>query len=245
MCIRDSIIYHRGCAPICGAMGMISVLVFTAAFVVQIAVYARMEDVDVLFNEASCVGDADVCSQAYRARRFYASNGSPAVLWACAAGLTLFAFPYDRRCRSRRDYFAAREDPTGRRVATASGWVAIVASLVALACAHETTYALDAAGSVWWWGAGWCDAVGASARVRCGENADGVRGLLATKNIASGERVLAVAVPERALVDDPSDSTRTWSRQLARRVVETRRDAGGTGGDDDDEAREELSLIHI
>ena len=84
------------------------------------------------------------------------------------------------------------------------------------------------------------DAVGASARVRCGENADGVRGLLATKNIASGERVLAVAVPERALVDDPSDSTRTWSRQLARRVVETRRDAGGTGGDDDDEAREEF-----
>ena len=55
-------------------------------------------------------------------------------------------------------------------------------------------------------------------RVRCGENADGVRGLLATKNIASGERVLAVAVPERALVDDPSDSTRTWSRQLARRA---------------------------
>ena len=128
------IIYHRGCAPICGTMGILSVLVFTAAFVVQIAVYARMEDVDVLFNEASCVGDADVCSQAYRARRFYASNGSPAVLWACAAGLTLFAFPYDRRCRSRRAYFAAREDPTGRRVATASGWVAIVASLVALAC---------------------------------------------------------------------------------------------------------------
>jgi hypothetical protein len=48
--------------------------------------------------------------------------------------LTLFAFPYDRRCRTRRDYFAARDDPTGRRVATASGWVAIIASLVALGC---------------------------------------------------------------------------------------------------------------
>lgn len=127
-------IYHRGCAPICGTMGMLSVLVFTAAFVVQIAVYARMEDIDLIFNDASCVGDADVCSQAYRARRFYAANGSPAVLWACAAGLTLFAFPYDRRCRTRRDYFAARDDPTGRRVATASGWVAIIASLVALGC---------------------------------------------------------------------------------------------------------------
>lgn len=128
------VIYHRGCAPICGTMGMLSVLVFTSAFVVQIASYARMEDVDVLFNDASCVGDAEVCSQAFRARRFYAANGSPAVLWACAAGLTLFAFPYDRRCRSRRDYFAAREDPTGRRVATASGWVAVFASLVALGC---------------------------------------------------------------------------------------------------------------
>lgn len=128
------VVYYRGCAPICGTMGILSVLVFTAAFVVQIAVYARMEDVDLLFNDASCVGDADVCSQAYRARRFYAANGSPAVLWGCAAGLTLFAFPYDRRCRTRRDYFAGRGDQTGRRVASASGWVAIVASLVALGC---------------------------------------------------------------------------------------------------------------
>ena len=93
-----------------------------------------------------------------------------------------------------------------------------VSSASSVSSAPSTTEDVDAAVAFL------LDAVGASARVRCGENADGVRGLLATKNIASGERVLAVAVPERALVDDPSDSTRTWSRQLARRVGdETRR----------------------
>jgi len=84
------------------------------------------------------------------------------------------------------------------------------------------------------------DAVGASARVRCGANADGVRGLMATTDIARGERVMAVAVPERALVDDPSES-KTWARQLARRVVETRRRYGSeTPGDGamEDDARD-------
>lgn len=130
---NHEVIYKRGCTPICATMGVYSVLVFTSAFVVQIASYARMEELDVLFNDASCAGNVDVCSQAFRARRFYAANGSPAVLWACAAGLTLFAFPYDRRCRSRRDYFGGVEDPTGRKAATASAWAAIFSALVALA----------------------------------------------------------------------------------------------------------------
>ena len=129
---NHEVVYEKGCTPICATMGVYSVLVFTAAFVVQIASYARMEDLDVLFNDASCGGDINVCSQAFRARRFYAANGSPAVLWACAAGLTLFAFPYDRRCRSRRDYFSGVEDPTGRKAATASAWAAIFSALVAL-----------------------------------------------------------------------------------------------------------------
>lgn len=129
---NHEVVYEKGCTPICATIGVYSVLVFTAAFVVQIAAYARMEDMDVLFNDASCVGDVEVCSQAFRARRFYSANGSPAVLWACATGLTLFAFPHDRRCRSRRDYFAGIEDSTGRRAATASAWAAIFSALVAL-----------------------------------------------------------------------------------------------------------------
>jgi hypothetical protein len=129
---NHEVVYERGCTPICATMGVYSVVVFTAAFVVQIASYARMEDLDVLFNDSSCVGDVEVCSQAFRARRFYSANGSPAVLWACAAGLTLFAFPYDRRCRSRRDYFNGIVDLTGRKAATASAAASIFSALVAL-----------------------------------------------------------------------------------------------------------------
>ena len=70
----------------------------------------------------------------FRARRLYTSNSSPAALWACAVGLTILAFPNDRRCRTRRSYFAEtsprRSDE--RDGATGSGNVAIVASIVAV-----------------------------------------------------------------------------------------------------------------
>lgn len=147
------VLYHHeavhvhGCGSVCGVIGVLSVLVFASAFVVQIALFAHMEELAILFGDASCNGDAAVCEAAFRARRFYACNGSPATLWASAVGLTLLAFPHDRRCRSRKDYFAAKaaangdadgahgyEDVFGHgRAATTSGWVAVLASAVALA----------------------------------------------------------------------------------------------------------------
>ena len=145
-------VHYHGCGSICGVIGVLSVLVFASAFVVQIALFAHMEELAILFGDASCHGDAAVCGAAFRARRFYASNGSPATLWACAVGLTLLAFPHDRRCRSRSEYYAARAAANGdvasadavvdeydadvyghRRAATTSGWVAVLASAVALA----------------------------------------------------------------------------------------------------------------
>ena len=128
--INHDLVYAHGCTPIASVMAMMSVLVFTAAFVVQIASYARLEEMDVLFGEDSCAGARDVCAITYRARRMHAANTSPATLWACAVGLTLFAFPYERRCRTRRDYHESVDG--ARSTATASGWVAILSALVAL-----------------------------------------------------------------------------------------------------------------
>ena len=68
------------------------------------------------------------------------------------------------------------------------------------------------------------DALGANERATCSTNADGVRGLFAKRPLARGEPVLEVPLGEFALMDDPGSQT-TWSRQLARKVVELRRRA--------------------
>lgn len=127
-------------------VAQISVLIFLSAFVVQIACYARINELEALFGESACVGDVDVCANSFRARRLYAANSSPAALWACAVGLTIFAFPHGRRCRTRRSYFKhaleEEEDDDERASATGSGNVAFVASVVAVAvvCGYADSF---------------------------------------------------------------------------------------------------------
>ena len=130
--LNHDAIYEHGCEPVATVIAQISVLIFSAAFVVQVACFARLDEMEALFGESACTGDADVCENSYRARRLYTANSSPAALWACAVGLTIFAFPYDRRCRTRRDYFVHPEEPDEREAATGSGNVALAASVVAV-----------------------------------------------------------------------------------------------------------------
>ena len=139
-------IYEEGCRPVASVVAQISVLIFLSAFVVQIACYARINELEALFGESACVGDVDVCANSFRARRLYAANSSPAALWACAVGLTIFAFPHGRRCRTRRSYFKhaleEEEDDDERASATGSGNVAFVASVVAVAvvCGYADSF---------------------------------------------------------------------------------------------------------
>jgi hypothetical protein len=107
--LNHDAIYERGCEPVASVAAQLSVLVFLAAFIVQIVCYARLDEMEALFGDSACVGDADVCANSFRARRLYTANSSPAALWACAVGMTIFAFPYDRRCRTRSEYFVRRE----------------------------------------------------------------------------------------------------------------------------------------
>jgi len=135
--LNHDAIYEHGCEPVATIIAQLSVLIFSAAFVVQVACFARLDELEALFGESACVGDADVCENSFRARRLYTANSSPAALWACAVGLTIFAFPYDRRCRTRRDYFVHPEDPDEREAATGSGNVALAASIVAVVVVYS------------------------------------------------------------------------------------------------------------
>ena len=138
--LNHDAVYEHGCAPVSNVLGMLSVLAFTGAFVAQVVFYSRLEDMGAIFGEASCDGSADVCGASIRARRLHSANGTPATLWACAVGLVLFAFPHARRCRSRSLYFRGCKDDyeyeEGRvavaAASNATGWTAVVASLVAL-----------------------------------------------------------------------------------------------------------------
>ena len=140
--LNHDAIYEEGCRPVASVVARISVLIFLSAFVVQIACYARINELEALFGDSACVGDVDVCENSFRARRLYASNSSPAALWACAVGLTIFAFPHDRRCRTRRSYFKhALEEEEGdeRASATGSGNVASRPSSPSSSCAATPT----------------------------------------------------------------------------------------------------------
>ena len=67
-------IYDHGCSPVSSVLGMLSVMVFTAAFVAQVAFFAHVDYLDVIFGDASCEGGAQLCAATMRARRMYAAN---------------------------------------------------------------------------------------------------------------------------------------------------------------------------
>ena len=132
--LNHDAIYEQGCKPVASIIAQLSVLIFLAAFVVQIACFARVDELEALFGDSACVGNIDVCENSFRARRLYTANSSPAALWACAVGLTILAFPHDRRCRSRRAYFGQtiEEEDEEREAAAGSGHVAFAASVIAV-----------------------------------------------------------------------------------------------------------------
>lgn len=128
-------VYEYGSQSISAVLAQLSVLVFTAAFVCEIAKYTRLEDMNAIFGKEACSGTEDECGAAYRARRFYTANFSTASLWACSVGLTMLAFPRDRRCADRQEYCELRSGYAleQRRAADGSAYVALISALGALA----------------------------------------------------------------------------------------------------------------
>ena len=117
-------VYTNGSSTVSSVVGMLSVLVFTCAFVVQVVGSVKSTELAVIFGNEACSGVH--CVAANRARRLHVSNHSAATLWASAVGLTVLAFPHGRRCRTRREYF------TGSLAARKSAWVSAASTLIAI-----------------------------------------------------------------------------------------------------------------
>ena len=94
-------IYEKGSTCFCEILSQLSALVFTSAFVIQVAHVSDFEKYPSLFGDSACTGNVEDCKFAFISRRFHFANNSPAVLWACAIGMVIFSFPFNIRCRSR------------------------------------------------------------------------------------------------------------------------------------------------
>ena len=121
---NHDIVYVSGSSTVSSVVGMLSVLVFTSAFVVQVVGGVKTSELAAIFGDGACSGAH--CFAANRARRMHVSNHNASALWACAVGLTVLAFPRSRRCQTRREYYNSAV--AGQR----SAWVSAASTAVAV-----------------------------------------------------------------------------------------------------------------
>jgi hypothetical protein len=119
---------EHGTSAVTSAVAMNTSFVFVSAFVAQVSVYAHCEDLAALFSDSSCSGDRDSCAEAYRARRLYLTNSSPASLWAGCVAATVLSMPKQRQCSSRADYYESQ------RISATSGVVATTITVTSAVC---------------------------------------------------------------------------------------------------------------
>jgi hypothetical protein len=124
--LNTKLIGKMGTAAVSPLVAMNASMAFAATLVAQLSVYSRIEDLPSLFGTAACVGGEGACEAAFRARRMYIANSSPASLWAGVVAASIFALPKQRRCSTRIVYY------TESRFSGTSGTVAVLVSAVAV-----------------------------------------------------------------------------------------------------------------
>jgi hypothetical protein len=137
-------VYHKGSACLTNLTAQLAIVVFATALLVQLVAFSRVVHLSATFGSTACNGSPDACETAYRTRRLFVANASPAALWACAVGLTCLSFPHRRRCRSRKSTFrrecadaASPHEREYRNTAHSTGWIACIACLVVLGAILE------------------------------------------------------------------------------------------------------------
>ena len=100
---EDSVLCH-GSAAVASVVGMCAILAATAAFVCQLAFYARIDVLPAIFGDEACSGSRVYCAAAFRARRFFVANGSSSTLWVCAVGMLVLSFARSKRHHKRCDF---------------------------------------------------------------------------------------------------------------------------------------------
>ena len=143
---HDSV-YVFGSEPVGPLAAVMALLVFVSAFVQLLASVGAMDELDALFGDRACVGSAELCAAAYRARRLHFANalGPSAPLMAAAVALTILAYTRERRCDSRVAYFERKVAAAARAEALAEQPADAVAAQQHLAEAYvEMEAELDA-----------------------------------------------------------------------------------------------------
>lgn len=132
--LKHDQIYDQGSTMVSAETIQLSIFVFTSAFVCLLSGFKTMDSLPALFGDAACSGSRDVCAAAFRARRFHMSNsvGPALVLVAAAVGQTLLAFPKERRCQNRRDFYQPDELRIVKNAVTGAGISSIIAVLGAV-----------------------------------------------------------------------------------------------------------------
>lgn len=124
--LNTHLIADVGSASVSPLVAMNASVAFSAALVAQMSVYTQLDALPSLFGASACVGGQASCAAAYRARRMYIANASPASLWAGIVSASVFALPKTRRCSTRKIYY------TESRFSTTSGSIAVLVSAVAV-----------------------------------------------------------------------------------------------------------------
>lgn len=120
--VNDHQVHETGSYSIAPIVSMNAGIAFAAAFIAQLAVYSRLEDLSTLFGPEACNGAESACEAAFRARRFHVANTAPSALWAIVVAMTVYSLPRKRRCPNRDDYYVLT------KLSTASGAVAAIVS---------------------------------------------------------------------------------------------------------------------
>ena len=123
--LNDDMVQEVGSSALAHIVAQNTAIAFAAAFIAQLSCYANIENLGVLFGPSACTGDESACAAAYRARRLYVANSSPASLWCGIVAAAIFSLPKQRRCSSRDEYYKRSN------LTAASG---SVAALVSAAC---------------------------------------------------------------------------------------------------------------
>ena len=127
--LHHDLIFENGSSAMAGVVAMCGVFVFTAAFVAQLAVYARIEDLPSIFGKSACSGSRQNCEAAYRARRFFMSNSLSASMWRHRRGNGHLQLPARRRVRI--DHHQGKgEKGKVRRLCAAGVFLSLLSSLV-------------------------------------------------------------------------------------------------------------------
>lgn len=89
--------YITGSSAVAFEVGSAGVAIAVACLWTLLGESDNFDNLPVLYGSGACSGTKDVCSEAYRARRFSITNGTSSGLWIASLACLVFSFAIERR----------------------------------------------------------------------------------------------------------------------------------------------------